>query len=162
VIGVGNDLRADDGAGLQVVRRLRAQPGVAVKAYDGEAIGLLELWAGADAAVLVDTVRSGAAPGTMHRLEVTSEPLPTAFGRSSSHTISIADVIELARTLGTLPARVVVFGVEGARFAAGEELSQEVAGAIESVADAVRREARELAAGQPSRSHPPAPSRPRL
>lgn len=160
VIGVGNDLRADDGAGLQVVRRLPALAGVVVEAYEGEAIGLLELWAGADAAVVVDTVRSGAEPGTVHRLEATSAPLPTAFARSSSHTISVADAIELARTLGSLPGRVVVYGVEGARFAAGGEMSEGVAGAIDAVANAVRREALALAAEQPSRSHRQAPSRP--
>ena len=42
VIGVGNALRADDEAGLQVVRRLRAGTGVDIREQSGEATALLD------------------------------------------------------------------------------------------------------------------------
>jgi hydrogenase maturation protease len=144
VIGVGNALRGDDSAGLDVVVRLRDEPGVARVVHEGEAIELLEIWAAADAAVLVDTVRSGAPVGTIHRLDVSADALPAAFARASSHMIGIGEVIELARTLGRLPPRVVVYGIEGARFDTGADLSPEVAAAIDSLADTVLREARLL------------------
>jgi hydrogenase maturation protease len=146
VIGVGNDLRADDAAGLEIARRLREEPGIGVTAYQGEAINLLELWSGADAVVVVDTVRTGAATGTIHRFDATSDPLPLRLQGSSSHSIGVAEAIELARTLGTLPQRVIVYGVEGARFALARELSDEVKRAINPVADAVQEEARALLA----------------
>jgi hydrogenase maturation protease len=147
VIGVGNDLRADDAAGLEVARRLRDEPGIGVTAYQGEATELLELWSGADAVVVVDTVRTGGATGTIHRFDATSDPLPLPLHGSSSHAISVAEAIELARTLGRLPDRVIVYGIEGARFALTNELSDPVERAINPVADAVREEARALLAG---------------
>jgi len=161
VIGVGNALRQDDGAGLEVARRLRgradaAETGVgaalampaelAVLEYEGEPLGLLELWEGARGAVLVDAIRSGAAPGTIHRVDASREPIPAPLrGSSSTHAVGVGDAIELARALGRLPARVVVYGVEGACFDAGSGLSGEVEGVVDSLAEAVLREARELA-----------------
>jgi hydrogenase maturation protease len=148
VIGIGNDLRGDDAAGLIVARGLVERPppkGVQIHAHDGEAIGLLELWEGADAAVIVDTVRSGAAPATVHRIDASSAAIPAALSRTSSHTIDVAEVIELARTLKRLPATVIVYGIEGSRFSAGDELSSNVAGALGELAQTVQREAAQLA-----------------
>jgi hydrogenase maturation protease len=148
VIGVGNALRGDDAAGLEVAARLGHEPvigpGIAVVRHDGEAIDVLERWRGARGVVLVDTVRSGAPAGTVHRIDASAEPLPLTRRRASSHTIGLGEAIELARTLGELPERVIVYGVEGVRFGAGDGLSEAVAGAIEPLADAVCREARSL------------------
>jgi hydrogenase maturation protease len=147
VIGVGNALRGDDAAGLEVAARLSAAPGIAVVSHDGEAIDLLERWRGARAVVLVDAVRSGAPAGTVHRIDAAVGPLPVTLRRASSHTIGLGEAIELARTLGTLPERVIVYGVEGVRFGAGEGLSEAVTGAIEPLAEAVAGEARSLLGG---------------
>jgi hydrogenase maturation protease len=147
VIGVGNDLRCDDASGLEVVRRLSVPSGVAVHEHRGEAVGLLELWQDADAVVLVDTVSSGERPGTIHRIDASAEPIPSPLRRASSHTIGLAVAIELARTLGRLPDRVVVYGIEGARFEAGAEMSEAVRASIPELARAVGDEARALAGG---------------
>jgi hydrogenase maturation protease len=144
VIGVGNALRGDDAAGPEVARRLRDQPGISVCVHEGEAVDLLEAWRGLDAVVLVDTVRSGASAGTIHRIDAGAEPLALTLRRASSHTIGLGEAIELARTLGELPRRLIVYGIEGVRFDAGSGLSAAVAGAIEPVTDAVLREARSL------------------
>lgn len=150
MIGIGNELRGDDAAGLQVARRLRAgEPGVAVREHAGEAVDLLEMWRGADAVVLVDAVRSGAPPGTVHRIDASAEPIPAALSRTSSHAISAAEAIELGRALGRLPATVVVYGIEGCQYLAGAALSESIAPAIDAVANAVRQEARSLAQSLP-------------
>ncbi|MGA2924522.1 MAG: hydrogenase maturation protease [Solirubrobacteraceae bacterium] len=144
VIGVGNDVRGDDAAGLLVVRRLRdseLRSRVALVTHEGDAIGLLELWDGADAAVLVDAVCSGAGAGTVHRIDASRAGLPADWSGASSHAISAAESIELARVLGTLPRRVIVYGVEGACFEQGAPLSDDVAAALPKLADAVRAEA---------------------
>ena len=144
MVGVGNDLRCDDAAGPEAVRRLREQRGVHVRVHHGEPVGLLELWRDAGAVVLVDTVRSGAPAGTIHRIDASTEPIPSPLRRTSSHTIGLAEAIELGRTLGQLPERVVVYGIEGIRFEAGTEMSEPVSAAIDPLADAVWREAHAL------------------
>ena len=144
VIGVGNDFRGDDAAGLQVARSLRVPPGVRVQAHQGEAVDVLDLWRGADAVVLVDTIRSGAPAGTIHRIDASGEPIPSPLRRASSHTIGLAEAIELGRTLGELPSRVVVYGVEGTRFEAGSTISDEVREAVRELGAMVADEARAL------------------
>lgn len=142
VIGVGNAFRGDDAVGLVVARRLRER-GVEALEQEGEPVALLEAFADRDAVVLVDAVRSGAAPGTVHRVDVSNAALPAELGgASSTHLLGVGEAIELARALARLPARVVVFGVEGERFDAGDELSPAVAAAVEPVVDAVLAEVR--------------------
>ena len=74
VIGVGNRWRSDDGAGLEVAARLRGSlpAGVEVLEREGEPTALIGAWADADAVWLADAVRSGAAAGTLHRLDATA------------------------------------------------------------------------------------------
>ncbi len=147
VIGVGNSLRGDDVAGLEVAAALRGEPAIDVRAHAGEGIDLISMWGGADAVLLVDTVRSGAAPGTLHRLDVAQQPLPSALARQAGHAVSVATAIELARALGRLPATAIVYGIEGERFETGSAPSDAVQAAIEPLVEAVRAEARTLISG---------------
>jgi hydrogenase maturation protease len=140
VIGVGNAYRSDDAAGLVVARRLRAR-GVDAVEQEGEPVALLEAFADRDAVVVIDAVRSGAAPGTVHRVDVSERPLPAELGgASSTHAVGVGEAIELARVLNRLPPRVVVFGVEGERFEAGTGLSAAVTAAVDPLVDAILAE----------------------
>jgi hydrogenase maturation protease len=142
VIGVGNDFRRDDAAGLEVARRVRAAApaGVQVVEHDGEPAGLLEVWDGADVAYVVDAVRGTDGPGAVHRVEVGSDPLLHREPRDSTHALSLGEAVALGRVLGRLPGRLVLVGVEGGDFAAGQGLGREVAAAVEAVADEIVRE----------------------
>jgi hydrogenase maturation protease len=147
IIGVGNADRGDDAVGLAVVRRLRddrgsshegaAAPATMIEA-SGEGTALIEAWRSVDTVILIDAVRSGAAPGTIHRLEVHAQPLPTNVRHASTHAFGVAEAIELARTLGQLPQRMIVYGIEGYRFGAGAGLSAEVEWAAERVVKQLR------------------------
>ena len=133
VIGVGNAFRGDDAAGLAVARALGDDP--RVLAHEGEPIDLLDRWGSVDEVIVVDAARSGAAPGTVHRLEDHAGP-PSAHG--STHAFGLAETLALARALGRAPARVTVYGIEGERFGAGEELSAPVQAAVERVCGELR------------------------
>lgn len=135
MIGVGNDLRRDDGAGPAAVEGLRKEsPGrFTLTTHHGEGTGLIEAWRGADTVVLIDATRSGAAPGTVQRFDVDDTPLPSEMFRCSSHQFGVAEAVEMARILGRLPRRLVVYGIEGAAFDYGEDLSPEVRRAVAEV-----------------------------
>ena len=101
-------------------------PDVAVIEHDGDGLAMMEAWKDAAVVVVVDAVQSGAAPGTVHRLDARAERLPGRLLHSSSHAFGAAEAIELARALGRLPRQVIIYGIEGRRFAASERLSAPV------------------------------------
>jgi hydrogenase maturation protease len=138
ILCLGNTLRGDDGAGPAVAERLRAR---GVDVLVEEPANLMDAWVDADDVVVVDTVQSGEVPGTVHRLDVRHQPLPSGFRSGSTHLLGIADAIEFARVLDRLPAGLRVIGIEGGSFAIGEGLSPEVERAVVAVAD-------ELSAGR--------------
>jgi hydrogenase maturation protease len=144
VVGVGNAYRGDDAAGLAVAERIRGRVpvGVAVVECEQEPTRLLDAWHAADVALVVDAATSGAPPGTVHRFDTSEGPLPARVFRSSPHAFGVGDAVELARALGRLPGRVVVYGIEGADFTAGAALSAPVEAAVGRVVAEVEEEVR--------------------
>jgi hydrogenase maturation protease len=135
VIGIGNPDRGDDAAGLEVARRVReaTSPGeVTVREVAGDQLALLDEWAGATEAYVVDAVCSGGTPGTVYQFDAAGE-LTSRFRDRGTHTFSLADVIELARALGRLPGHLAGYGIEGASFAIGDGLSAQAAAAVDKV-----------------------------
>ena len=67
MIGIGNAYRSDDSAGLIAARRVKEQVSedYSVIEHTSEGAALMELWKGADRVIVMDAVRSGAAPGTV-------------------------------------------------------------------------------------------------
>jgi hydrogenase maturation protease len=142
VVGFGNRWRRDDAVGLEAAARLRAElpDDVEVLEREGEPTGLISEWGPEDEVWLVDAVSSGAGPGTVHRIDASERELPAAIFRASTHHLGVPAAVEVARALGRLPARLVVYGIEGANFEAGRGLTPEVEGALEQVVAALRVE----------------------
>lgn len=140
VFALGNPYRQDDGVGPWVARHLR-EAGLEVFEVTDDLTRLVEGLAGAGEAWLVEAVVSGHPPGTLHVMEVGPEPLPAAFERLSSHTLSLAQALELARALGVLPRRTLIFGIEGQAFRPGEAPSPEVIKTAEQLVQALLKEA---------------------
>jgi len=144
VIGLGNDYRGDDAVGRVVTRRLKAigADNVRVVEESGEGAALIQAWKGADFVIVIDAVHSGGAPGSIHRFDAESQPIPSSFFHYSTHAFSIAEAVELARALNQLPAKLVVYGIEGKTFDAGAGLSLEVEGAAAELVSWVEEELR--------------------
>ena len=139
VLCIGNPQRGDDAAGRAVARALRALlADVEIIEEEGEATRVLARLEGADAAYIVDACVSGATPGEIRRFDVGAGPLPrTAFG-ASTHGFGLAEALELARALGALPSRCVVYAIEGGTFDIGAPMSPAVAAAVDIVAGRLR------------------------
>jgi hydrogenase maturation protease len=114
VLGLGNVLCGDDGAGVIAVHRLRRgwvlPPEVRV--VDGGTLGLdlLALVAASDRVILVDAVRVDAPPGTLVRLSG-SEVAPAVYERLSPHQIGVSDLIAGATLVERYPIEVVIVGI---------------------------------------------------
>jgi len=136
LLGIGNPDRGDDAAGSAVVQSLRgALPDDVELAHEnGEAATLLARLQGTSAAYLVDACASGARAGTVQRFDAAAAPLPQDALCLSTHGLGLAEAIELARTLGQLPPRCVVYAIEGTSFEPGAPLTPAVADAVADVA----------------------------
>ncbi len=126
IIGIGNRWRRDDGVGPWVAERLR-EHGLLTVEHSGEGAGLIEAWSGARHVIVVDATASGSPAGTLHRLDAVAAELPRHFFRYSSHLFGLAEAISTARTLGRLPPRLIIHGIEGQDFGFGDDLTPEVA-----------------------------------
>lgn len=143
VIGIGNRDRGDDAVGPVVVDRLaaRAPAGARLATVRDDLLQLIELFAGAEKAVVVDAMRSGVAPGGILRLDASHARLPGALdGFGSTHTLNVGDAIELARTLGRLPPELIVYGVEVLDVTPGAGLSGAVAAALDELERLIQEE----------------------
>ena len=117
VIGIGNADRGDDAAGLLVARELASRlPALDVVECMGDQMRLLDAWQGATVVLVVDAMRTGLEPGTLHVLDASGAPLP-ADPALSAHGFGLATAVELGRAVGKLPTRLVIIGIEGADLA---------------------------------------------
>jgi hydrogenase maturation protease len=138
VIGIGNELRRDDGIGLLVAAEIqrRGIPGVRVVINHGEPTGVLDAWTGLRLAVVIDAVVcEPCTPGRWHRITVGQ--LPRATGTGGTHGFGIPEAIELGRVLDRMPQRLIVYTVEAFDVSFGVGLSSPVAASLPVVVDAV-------------------------
>ena len=135
VLGLGNDLVADDGFGPAVARDCRVALGgrgdVAVEEAAAAGLRLLDLLAGYRRALILDVVQTGRVPpGTL-----LDWPLPRSAGAwtlGGSHQCDLLTALALGRSLGfELPDEIAVVVAEAADLQTiREELSPEVAAAV--------------------------------
>lgn len=143
IIGIGQEWRGDDAAGLLIARRLREMlaPRMVILEQSGAAGGLLAAWQGAEAVILADAVQGAGPPGEIYRFPVHERPLPAdLFPAASSHAWGVAQAVALGLVLRQLPPYLVVYGIEGRDFSVGDHLSPAVARAIPTAAGLIRKE----------------------
>jgi hydrogenase maturation protease len=144
ILCLGNELVGDDGVAIRVGRILGELPlpeHVSIDLVPQLGFDLLEAVASADRIVLVDAMSTGRPVGTCVTLDGRAIERYSA-GTSASHTLGIAELMELANRLAPerAPATLHFVGVEGAAFGEyGTRLSPEVAAAIPTAVESVLR-----------------------
>jgi hydrogenase maturation protease len=144
VVGIGNPDRGDDGFGSTVARSLRGRvpPEISILERRGDILALIDDWNSFSTVIIVDAMASIGEPGRIHRFELTAGPLPVGFAAQSTHAFGVAEVIELARSLGKLPQRLVGYFIEGERFKTGQPISPLVAKAVDEATERIIAELR--------------------
>ncbi|MBC7187938.1 MAG: hydrogenase maturation protease [Calditrichaeota bacterium] len=144
VVGVGNVLLADEGVGVHMANLLQAARlprHVRVVECGTNFMAVATQLEGAGKVVIIDAVRAGSEPGTIHRL--TYEELERAnAGLRFAHQVSLLSSLRLLRVGEPALARVevVLLGVEPATVAPGMEMSPPVRAALPRLMEAVRAE----------------------
>ena len=141
IIGVGNEYRGDDAVALHVIRSLhdRGLPSEQLVEATGDSATLIDLWADASAVIIVDAVVSGSPLGTIHWIDVLSNPLDPGLFCQSTHAFGVREALELGRLLGRLPGVLILCGIECSEFHVGQEMTSEAARAVRAATDRVER-----------------------
>ena len=150
VLGLGNPLRGDDGAGCRVIEELmRRELPPGVELLDGGAIGLglLDLLEGRERVILVDAAEMGRRPGEFVRFTPDDVSLVSRPDSFSFHHAGLSEALALAGALGRPLPEMVIFGVQPQKVGWGEGLSLAVETALPALADAVIEEVNDPPAG---------------
>ena len=133
VIGYGNDLRSDDGAGRWVAEQLeeRALPGVAVRSISQLTPELALEIAGRDLVVFVDA--------DVDVTELTIKPVPpkAAGSRTMTHHGDPATLLDMVRAVGEPPEHAHVVSIPATNLEMGFEMSPATQTAAEAAIAAV-------------------------
>jgi hydrogenase maturation protease len=134
VLGIGNTLLGDDGAGMDLMRRLARwsrnwHGAVEYLAGGTQGIALLDAVAGRYALVILDAIALGAPPGTVHLLQG-EEVLALSRHAASSRQASAGELLAAAVLLGEVPERLFMVGIEPACLTRRRRLSRLVRRAI--------------------------------
>jgi hydrogenase maturation protease len=145
VLGLGNVLCADDGAGVAAVHRLRRayELPASVRVVDGGTLGLdlLAVIAASDRVILVDAVRADAPAGTLVRI-AGDDVAPAVYERLSPHQVGVADLLASAALCDRYPGEVVIAGIVPATTALQLGCTPAVAAQIDALVESVIRELR--------------------
>jgi hydrogenase maturation protease len=154
VIGVGNSMRRDDGAGLAVVARARPRlpRTVSVTECRGDATRLLDAWEGAEWAVVVDAARwPGASPGEVAWIadaeSGSAGDVLDGADALGTHGLGVAHAIRLGRALGRLPGRLALLAVAVDDAGYGTDLCAPVEHGVDVAAGVLVEHVRGLVAG---------------
>ncbi len=140
VLGVGNDLLQDDGAGIHTVRRFAAiNSHPDVDTIDGGTIGLALMaeLSGRSGLIVIDAMRLGKPAGTVSVLEGADMDACLRNHCGSAHEVGISDLMDALRLSGDLPARRALVGIEPESIEWGTEPTHCVANAIDEAASAI-------------------------
>ena len=139
VLGIGNPLLTDDGAGvhaaLRLVDRAAGRDDVTILDAGTLSFSLLPALKDADGLIAIDATRDGGRPGELRVCEGADFDRFVRRNGRTVNEVGLADLLDLARRSGQLPENRVLIGVEPETVDWGLELSPPVAAALSRCVD---------------------------
>lgn len=139
VIGLGNTLRRDDGIGIHILSELQDElKGQASFLNFGIAsFGLINFIGEFRKVLLIDAMDAGLKPATMKIFRLGEAGNLLRQEKLSSHELSLADLLELYKSLG-LATDVQVAGIQVKDASYGLEMTPELSGAKEAIVQSIK------------------------
>lgn len=138
VLGIGNALLQDEGAGIHAIRMLAAQAAGRndIELMDGGTLSFTLAGAieDADQLIVIDAAQLGDPPGATKVFE--GEQMDAFVGgarKRSVHEVSLVDLLMIARLADHLPEKRALIGIQPQEIGWGEHPSPAVAAAIPQV-----------------------------
>lgn len=142
IIGFGNLLMGDDGAGIHLIQKLATVDLPAeVELIDGgvSSFAALAELPSAERAILIDTMAGGGTPGTIYRLTAQQLDALPKTSAISVHDFSLSDSLQLISRIGELPP-ILIYAIEPASLELTMQLSRPVELAVEKVIGYIQAE----------------------
>ncbi len=145
LLGVGNIILSDEGVGVRAVEEIERRYRLpdTVELIDGGTSGMEVMGnlSHADHVLILDAVRTGAAPATVVKL--TGAEVPKFFSmKMSPHQVSLSDVLATLEFAGESPGSVTVIGVVPVSLDNSLDLTPEVAAKLPQVVEMALEELR--------------------
>jgi hydrogenase maturation protease len=145
VLGLGNVLLRDEGLGVEALMHLQSRYDwpERVTLLDGGVMGLdlLPYMETADAVLILDAVQTGHPPGTLVRLGKEEIPAFVAL-KMSVHQVGFQETLAMCRFRGTVPDRLVLWGMVPESLDLGTDLTPPVAARLDELVQAAVEELR--------------------
>jgi len=159
--GIGNVLLGDDGVGPYVLRVLESQYtfGADIELLDlgTPALDLTHQIVGRRSLILIDSVASGDAPGSVvlyRKQDIVSIAPPE---RLDPHSPALSECLMTAEMLGSSPEHILLVGIVGTNYEPGDPLSPAVKASVDSAIEAIVGELRSLGYSCEKNSFPETP-----
>lgn len=122
IVGVGNLWCGDDGVGPKIVDWLKEHVPGNDYLIEDDLFSLLDVFKEYQQVIVIDAVNMGDKPGTVKAFKPQEAKLIIKNNVSSTHGFGLAEIIELAESLG-LAANLQIIGIQVSDVAFGNELS---------------------------------------
>ena len=137
VVGIGNSLLTDDGAGIHTLKRFaEGNTNDDVFCLDGGTVGLalLDRLSDLDGLVALDAMKLGFSPGTITVLEGEAMDAHLRNQHGSVHEVGLSDLMDALRLRGDLPLNRALIGIEPEDMDWGTRPTAAVAAAVPKAA----------------------------
>lgn len=141
ILGIGNPLMCDDGAGIEVLdslRKMTLPAGVEILDCGTGGMTLLHALADYRAVAVVDAVDFGGKPGEVKSFSPDDAVSIKDLRRLSLHEGDAFETIALARRLGQCPEKIVICAVQPKRIEPRHGMTRDVRSSLPELASQVR------------------------
>jgi hydrogenase maturation protease len=147
ILGIGNPLCGDDGAGIrlaEIIAEGELPQGVQIEQAGLPGLGLPTWLEGRATVILLDAVEMGLAPGDWRRLEWGQVDFAMQEGALSLHQPDLSSGLALAQALSLIPERLEIYAIQPGTTEPGAAMSAEVSAILPGLADIILDELSEL------------------
>lgn len=128
IIGIGNEFRGDDAAGILIARKLKNDfPEIEIIEFFEIELDLIDYFKKYDNIIIIDALKSHKSEaGTIEIFEITENFEFTSLQYFSSHSISLSDVLKFSKILNCLPKKLIIIGINSTNFEMGSHISFDI------------------------------------
>jgi hydrogenase maturation protease len=141
ILGIGNTLLGDEGAGIHALELLRSEypniPGVSYVDGGTLSFSLACYIEDCDRLIVLDAAELQSPPGTLRTMIGEAMDVFLGAAKRSPHEVGLLDLFDIARLTGTLPEKRALIGIQPGYMGWSMTPSNEVAAALDTAVSSV-------------------------